>query len=130
MSVKILQIGKSALTGVRQGVYRVFDVFLKVSQSSSSQSVREHARSFSQSVHVKAHIRRRGTVAHGGPPAPSVPEAPVDTHRLREATAVDSAETTIVPACPNFATGAHAILAHQSFVSSFCCVLMHRNQMR
>ena len=49
---------------------------------------------------------------------PQVPEAPVDTHRPREATAVDSAETTIVPACPNFATGAHAILAHQDILGA------------
>ena len=46
-------------------------------------------------------------------------EAPVDTHRPREATAVDSAETTIVPACPNFTTGAHAILAHQDILGGW-----------
>ena len=37
----------------------------------------------------------------------------------REATAVDSAETTIVPACPNFTTGAHAILAHQDILGGW-----------
>ena len=36
---------------------------------------------------------------------PQVPEAPVDTHRPREATAVDSAETTIAPACQNLILG-------------------------
>ena len=46
-------------------------------------------------------------------------EAPVDTHRPREATAVDSAETTIVPACPNFTTGAHAILTHQDILGGW-----------
>ena len=63
----------------------------------------------------KNHIRRRGgTVVRTARDLrlPQVPEAPVDTHRPREATAVDSAEATIVPACPNFTTGAHAILAH------------------
>ena len=50
---------------------------------------------------------------------PQVPEAPVDTHHPREATAVDSAETTIVPACPNFTTGAHAILAHQDILGGW-----------
>ena len=50
---------------------------------------------------------------------PQVPEAPVDTHRPREATAVDSAETTIVPACPKFTTGAHAILAHQDILGGW-----------
>ena len=57
----------------------------------------------------KNHIRRRGgTVVRTARDLrlPQVPEAPVDTHRPREATAVDSAETTIVPACPNFTTGA------------------------
>ena len=42
---------------------------------------------------------------------PQVPEAPVNTHRPREATAVGPAETTIAPACQNFTTGAHTILA-------------------
>ena len=48
----------------------------------------------------KNHIRRRGgTVVRTARDLrlPQVPEAPVDTHRPREATAVDSAETTIVP---------------------------------
>ena len=79
----------------------------------------------------KNHIRRRGgTAARTATDLrlPQVPEAPVNTHRPREATAIGPAETTAAPACQNFATGAHAILAHQSFVSSFCCVLMHRNQ--
>ena len=40
-----------------------------------------------------------------------VPEAPVNTHRPREATAVGPTETTTAPACQNFTTGAHAILA-------------------
>ena len=65
----------------------------------------------------KNHIRRRGgTVARTATDLrlPQVPEAPVNTHRPREATAVGPAETTTAPACQNFATGAHhAILAHQ-----------------
>ena len=73
----------------------------------------------------KNHIRRRGgTVVRTARDLrlPQVPEAPVDTHRPREATAVDSAETTIVPACPNLttgATGAHAILAHQDILGGW-----------
>ena len=70
----------------------------------------------------KNHIRRRGgTVVRTARDLrlPQVPEAPVDTHRPREATAVDSAETTIVPACPNFTTGAHAILAHQDILGGW-----------
>jgi hypothetical protein len=31
----------------------------------------------------------------------------------------DFAETTIVPACPNFTTGAHAILAHQDILGGW-----------
>jgi len=38
---------------------------------------------------------------------------------IRQGTAVDSAETTIVPACPNFTTGAHAILAHQDILGGW-----------
>ena len=59
----------------------------------------------------KNHIRRRGrTVARTARDLrlPQVPEAPVNTHRPREATAVGPAET-IAPACQNFTTGAHAI---------------------
>ena len=70
----------------------------------------------------KNHIRRRGgTVVRTARDLrlPQVPEAPVDTHRPREATAVDSAETTIVPACPNFTTGTHAILAHQDILGGW-----------
>ena len=65
--------------------------------------------------------RRGGTVVRTARDLrlPQVPEAPVDTHRPREATAVDSAETTIVPACPNFTTGAHAILAHQDILGGW-----------
>ena len=65
--------------------------------------------------------RRGGTVVRTARDLrlPQVPEAPVATHRPREATAVDSAETTIVPACPNFTTGAHAILAHQDILGGW-----------
>ena len=51
----------------------------------------------------KNHIRRRGgTVARTarGLRLPQVPEAPVDTHRPREATAVGPAETTSGLALP------------------------------
>ena len=61
-------------------------------------------------------LARPGT---SGSRLPQVPEVPVDTHRPREATAVDPAETTIVPACPNFTTGAHAILAHQDILGGW-----------
>ena len=74
----------------------------------------------------KNHIRRcGGTVVRTARDLrlPQVPEAPVDTHRPREATAVDSAETTIVPACPNFTTGAHAILAHQDILGGWRWVI-------
>ena len=50
----------------------------------------------------KNHIRRRGgTVVRTARDLrlPQVPEAPVDTHRPREDTAVCPAETTIAPAC-------------------------------
>ena len=65
----------------------------------------------------KNHIRRRGgTVARTATDLrlPQVPEAPVNTHRPREATAVGPTETTTAPACQNFAIGAHAILAHRA----------------
>ena len=70
----------------------------------------------------KNHIRRRGgTVTRTATDLrlPQDPEAPVNTHRPREATAVDSAETTIAPACQNFNTGAHAILAHQDILGVY-----------
>ena len=55
----------------------------------------------------KNHIRRRGgTVARTATDLrlPQVPEAPVNTHRPREATAVGPTETTTAPACQNFTT--------------------------
>ena len=42
-----------------------------------------------------------------------------DTSKTPQEAAVDSAETTIVPACPNFTTGAHAILAHQDILGGW-----------
>ena len=56
----------------------------------------------------KNHIRRRGgTVARTATDLrlPQVPEAPVNTHRPREATAVGPAETTTAPACQNLLLG-------------------------
>ena len=70
----------------------------------------------------KNHIRRRGgTVARTATDLrlPQVPEAPVNTHRPREATAVGPTETTTAPACQNFTFGAHAILAHQDILGDW-----------
>ena len=70
----------------------------------------------------KNHIRRRGgTVARTATDfrLPQVPEAPANTHRPREATAVGPTETTTAPACQNFAIGAHAILAHQDILGGW-----------
>ena len=71
----------------------------------------------------KNHIRRcGGTVARTAtdlrlPQVP--PEAPVNTHRPRETTAVGPTETTTAPACQNSTIGAHAILAHQDILGGW-----------
>ena len=68
------------------------------------------------------HIRRRGgtvTCTATDLRLPQVPEAPANTHRPREATAVGPTETTTAPACQNFTIGAHAILAHQDILGGW-----------
>ena len=70
----------------------------------------------------KNDIRRRGgTVARTATDLrlPQVPEAPANTRRPREATAVGRTETTTAPACQNSTIGAHAILAHQDILGGW-----------